>query len=138
MELPGAAETITALVRGRGAGLHFSADDGAGRPPSHRHWKLRIEFWRSAYSVVADAYSRSSKTQTVADPCRFCSKPQGLAGAYPISALRMICPTPGGTVLGCFRRWVRLRCAAEGDKAETHLRLSGKGPPMLISDARGN
>lgn len=48
-------------------------------------------------------------------------------------------PDADGTVLGCFVTLGALCAApAEGDKAETHLRLSGKGTAhVFISDARG-
>ena len=139
LELPGAAEDDTALVRGEVLACTLSADDGAGEAALTVTWKLRIEVWRSVqYSVVADAYSTLCKTQTVQTVCRLLQQTTALAGRIPIS-IEDDLPDAGGTVLGCFVTLGALCAApAEGDKAETHLRLSGKGTAhVFISDARG-
>ena len=139
LELPGAAEDDTALVRGEVLACTLSADDGAGEAALTVTWKLRIEVWRSVqYSVVADAYSTLCKTQTVQTVCRLLQQTTVLAGRIPIS-IEDDLPDAGGTVLGCFVTLGALCAApAEGDKAETHLRLSGKGTAhVFISDARG-
>lgn len=139
LELPGAAEDDTALVRGEVLACTLSADDGAGEAALTVTWKLRIEVWRSVqYSVVADAYSTLCKTQTVQTVCRLLQQTTALAGRIPIS-IEDDLPDADGTVLGCFVTLGALCAApAEGDKAETHLRLSGKGTAhVFISDARG-
>lgn len=139
LELPGAAEDDTALVRGEVLACTLSADDGAGEAALTVTWKLRVEVWRSVqYSVVADAYSTLCKTQTVQTVCRLLQQTTALAGRIPIS-IEDDLPDADGTVLGCFVTLGALCAApAEGDKAETHLLLSGKGTAhVFISDARG-
>ena len=139
LELPGAAEDDTALVRGEVLACTLSVDDSAGEAALTVTWKLRIEVWRSVqYSVVADAYSTLCKTQTVQTVCRLLQQTTALAGRIPIS-IEDDLPDADGTVLGCFVTLGALCAApAEGDKAETHLRLSGKGTAhVFISDARG-
>ena len=134
LELPGAAEDDTALVRGEVLACTLSADDGAGEAALTVTWKLRVEVWRSVqYSVVADAYSTLCKTQTVQTVCRLLQQTTALAGRIPIS-IEDDLPDADGTVLGCFVTLGALCAApAEGDKAETHLRLSGKGTAHVTS-----
>lgn len=139
LELPGAAEDDTALVRGEVLACTLSADDGAGEAALTITWKLRVEVWRSVqYSVVADAYSTLCKTQTVQTACRLLQKTADLAGRISIS-IEDDLPDADGTVLGCFVTLGALCAApAEGDKAETHLRLAGKGTAhVFVADVRG-
>ena len=113
LELPGVTEDDTALVR--------------------------VEVWRSVqHTVVADAYSTLCKTQTVQTVCRLLQKTADLTGRIPVT-LDDDLPDAEGTVLGCFVTLGAL-CAtqADGSKAETHLKLLGKGTAhVFISDARG-
>ena len=101
-------------------------------------WKLRVEVWRSVqHTVVADAYSTLCKTQTVQTVCRLLQKTADLTGRIPVT-LDDDLPDAEGTVLGCFVTLGALCAAqADGNKAETHLKLLGKGTAhVFISDAR--
>ena len=138
-ELPGAAEEDTALVRGEVLACTLSAADGAGEAQLSVTWRLRIELWREVqYSVVADAYSTLCKLQTVQTACRLLQKTASLAGRIPVS-IEDDLPDAEGTVMGCFVT-LGAPCVlpADGDAAETHLKLQGKGTAhVFLSDARG-
>ena len=139
LELPGVTEDDTALVRGEVLACTLSAVDGAGEASLSVTWKLRVEVWRSVqHTVVADAYSTLCKTQTVQTVCRLLQKTADLTGRIPIT-LDDDLPDAEGTVLGCFVTLGALCAAqADGNKAETHLKLLGKGTAhVFISDARG-
>ena len=139
LELPGVTEDDTALVRGEVLACTLSAADGAGEASLSVTWKLRVEVWRSVqHTVVADAYSTLCKTQTVQTVCRLLQKTADLTGRIPVT-LDDDLPDADGTVLGCFVTLGALCAAqADGDKAETHLKLLGKGTAhVFISDARG-
>ena len=117
----------------------LSAVDGAGEASLSVTWKLRVEVWRSVqHTVVADAYSTLCKTQTVQTVCRLLQKTADLTGRIPVT-LDDDLPDAEGTVLGCFVTLGALCAAqADGSKAETHLKLLGKGTAhVFISDARG-
>ena len=123
LELPGAAEDDTALVRGEVLACTLSADDGAGEAALTVTWKLRVEVWRSVqYSVVADAYSTLCKTQTVQTVCRLLQQTTALAGRIPIS-IEDDLPDADGTVLGCFA----LRCARRGRQGRNASAAVGQG-----------
>ena len=137
--LPGVTEDDTALVRGEVLACTLSAVDGAGEASLSVTWKLRVEVWRSVqHTVVADAYSTLCKTQTVQTVCRLLQKTADLPGRIPVT-LDDDLPDAEGTVLGCFVTLGALCAAqADGNKAETHLKLLGKGTAhVFISDARG-
>ena len=139
LELPGVTEDDTALVRGEVLACTLSAVDGAGEASLSVTWKLRVEVWRSVqHTVVADAYSTLCKTQTVQTVCRLLQKTADLTGRIPVT-LDDDLPDAEGTVLGCFVTLGTLCAAqADGNKAETHLKLLGKGTAhVFISDARG-
>jgi len=139
LELPGVTEDDTALVRGEVLACTLSAVDGAGEASLSVTWKLRVEVWRSVqHTVVADAYSTLCKTQTVQTVCRLLQKTADLTGRIPVT-LDDDLPDAEGTVLGCFVTLGALCAAqADGNKAETHLKLLGKGTAhVFISDARG-
>ena len=139
LELPGVTEDDTALVRGEVLACTLSAVDGAGEASLSVTWKLRVEVWRSVqHTVVADAYSTLCKTQTVQTVCRLLQKTADLTGRIPVT-LDEDLPDAEGTVLGCFVTLGALCAAqADGNKAETHLKLLGKGTAhVFISDARG-
>lgn len=139
LELPGVTEDDTALVRGEVLACTLSAVDGAGEASLSVTWKLRVEVWRSVqHTVVADAYSTLCKTQTVQTVCRLLQKTADLTGRIPVT-LDDDLPDADGTVLGCFVTLGALCAAqADGNKAETHLKLLGKGTAhVFISDARG-
>ena len=139
LELPGVTEDDTALVRGEVLACTLSAVDGAGEASLSVTWKLRVEIWRSVqHTVVADAYSTLCKTQTVQTVCRLLQKTADLTGRIPVT-LDDDLPDAEGTVLGCFVTLGALCAAqADGNKAETHLKLLGKGTAhVFISDARG-
>ena len=139
LELPGVTEDDTALVRGEVLACTLSAVDGAGEASLSVTWKLRVEVWRSVqHTVVADAYSTLCKTQTVQTICRLLQKTADLTGRIPVT-LDDDLPDAEGTVLGCFVTLGALCAAqADGSKAETHLKLLGKGTAhVFISDARG-
>ena len=139
LELPGTAEDDTALVRGEVLACTLSTADGAGEASLSVTWKLRVEIWRRVqYSVAADAYSTLCKTQTVQTVCRLLEKTADFSGRIPVT-IEDDLPDAEGAVLGCFVT-LGSPCAvqADGDKAETHLRLQGKGTAhVFISDARG-
>ena len=138
LELPGVTEDDTALVRGEVLACTLSAVDGAGEASLSVTWKLRVEIWRSVqHTVVADAYSTLCKTQTVQTVCRLLQKTADLTGRIPVT-LDDDLPDAEGTVLGCFVTLGALCAAqADGNKAETHLKLLGKGTAhVFISDAR--
>ena len=139
LDLPGADEADAPLIRGEVLACTLSADDGAGEASLSITWKLRIELWRGVeHTVVADAYSTLCKTQTVQTECRLLQKTADLAGHIPVS-IEDDLPDADGTVLGCFVTLGAL-CAvpADGDKAETHVKLQGKGTAhVFLSDARG-
>lgn len=132
-------EDDTALVRGEVLACTLSAVDGAGEASLSVTWKLRVEVWRSVqHTVVADAYSTLCKTQTVQTVCRLLQKTADLTGRIPVT-LDDDLPDADGTVLGCFVTLGALCAAqADGNKAETYLKLLGKGTAhVFISDARG-
>ena len=88
--------------------------------------------------MAADAYSTLCKTQTVQTPCRLLQKTADLSGRISVS-IEDDLPDAEGTVIGCFVT-LGAACAipADGERAETHLRLQGKGTAhVLIGDARG-
>ena len=139
LELPGVTEDDTTLVRGEVLACTLSAADGAGEASLSVTWKLRVEVWRSVqHTVVADAYSTLCKTQTVQTVCRLLQETADLTGRIPVT-LDDDLPDAEGTVLGCFVTLGALCAAqADGNKAETHLKLLGKGTAhVFISDARG-
>ena len=139
LDLPGAAEEDTALVRGTVLACTLSSEDGAGEAALSVTWKLRVEVWRAVqYSVVADAYSTLCKTQTVQTVCRLLQKTADFAGRIPVT-IEDDLPDADGTVIGCFVTLGALCAApADGDKAETHVKLQGKGTAhVFISDSRG-
>ena len=139
LELPAVTEDDTCLVRGEVLAATLSAAEAAGDAALSLTWKLRVEVWRAvSYTVAADAYSTLCKTQTVQTVCRLLQKTCDFSGRIPIT-LDDDLPEAEWTVLGCF---VTLGAAAalpaEGDKADTHLRLMGKGTAhVFVSDARG-
>ena len=143
LELPGAAEDDTALVRGEVLACTLSADDGAGEAALTVTWKLRVEVWRSVqYSVVADAYSTLCKTQTVQTVCKLLQRTTDLNGHLSVTVEDDL-PTPDAEVRGCF---VTLEApvqipeeAASKEKAgETRWELQGKGTAhVLCADSRG-
>ena len=142
IELPGAAEDDAPLVRGEVLACVLSAAEstgGAGEASLSVTWKLRIEVWRAVqYRVAADAYSTLCKTQTVQTPCRLLQKTADLSGRISVS-IEDDLPDAEGTVIGCFVT-LGAACAvpADGERAEAHLRLQGKGTAhVLIGDARG-
>jgi hypothetical protein len=142
IELPGVTEDDAPLVRGEVLACVLSAAEnagGAGEASLSVTWKLRIEVWRAVqYRVAADAYSTLCKTQTVQTPCRLLQKTADLSGRISVS-IEDDLPDAEGTVIGCFVT-LGAACAvpADGDRAETHLRLQGKGMAhVLIGDARG-
>lgn len=102
LELPGAAEDDTALVRGEVLACTLSADDGAGKPPSPSPGSCAS---RSGAACSTASWRTPTPRSARPRPCRpsaaFCSKPQRLQAASP-SALRMICPTQAA------RSWVVL------------------------------
>ena len=139
VELPGAAEDDTALVRGEVLACTLSATDGAGEAALSVTWKLRVEIWRAVqYTVVADAYSTLCKTQTVQTACRLLQKTADLAGRIPL-VIEDDLPDADGTVLGCFvTLGAPAAVQADGSKADTHIKLIGKGTAhVFIGDARG-
>lgn len=139
VDLPGTAEDDTALVRGEVLACTLSAADGAAEASLAVTWKLRMEVWRAVqYNVVADAYSTLCKTQTVQTVCRLLQKSSDLTGRIPVTIEDEL-PDAEGSVIGCFVTLGAL-CAvpADGDKAETHLRLQGRGTAhVFLRDSRG-
>ena len=81
---------------------------------------------------------KKNLTQTVQTVCRLLQKTADLTGRIPVT-LDDDLPDAEGTVLGCFVTLGALCAAqADGNKAETHLKLLGKGTAhVFISDARG-
>lgn len=138
VELPGAAEEDTALVRGEVLACTLSAAEGAGEAVLTVTWKLRIEMWRAVqYSVVADAYSTLCRTQTVQTACRLLQKTADLTGRIPVS-IEDDLPDADGTIIGCFVTLTMPGAVQTDDsKAET-IKLLGKGTAhVFLSDARG-